>query len=162
MLANRRNILRAIFTGGAIAAIPAGLVLASDDNDAEILALYAEFERLWEAFLPVHDAATDSADIFHEKILSEGWETACAWATASGHNERVEEQNRLSAPLSRIIERMVALKPKTVAGIAAIAVVLRADALSSWWSKPERDRDWDIELVTRFLDGLIETREAMV
>jgi hypothetical protein len=33
--------------------------------------------------------------------------------------------------------------------------VLRDGAFAHYWKDPENDRDWDIALLTRFLDGLI-------
>jgi hypothetical protein len=33
---------------------------------------------------------------------------------------------------------------------------MKEDALRSYWNKPDEDRDWDVMLITRFLDGLIE------
>jgi hypothetical protein len=51
---------------------------------------------------------------------------------------------------------MIALRPKTLAGIIAIARSLKEEALDTYWDEPDEDRDWDVMLVTRFIDGLIE------
>ena len=54
------------------------------------------------------------------------------------------------------MEGMIALRPKTLAGLAALAATMKEDALYSYWNTPDEDRDWDVMLITRFLDGLIE------
>jgi hypothetical protein len=55
---------------------------------------------------------------------------------------------------------MVTLRPKTIAGIAAVAATLKDFSLSRYWDKPDEDRDWDVMLITWFLDGLIEVGQA--
>jgi hypothetical protein len=50
---------------------------------------------------------------------------------------------------------MLELGPKTPSSIAAVASALKDGVLDHLWDKPEDDRDWDVELLTRFLDGLI-------
>ena len=62
--------------------------------------------------------------------------------------------------LNRIVERMLDLGPTTLAGIAAAAATLRKDALSDCWDEPIADRDWKDEIVTRFIDMLIETGQT--
>jgi hypothetical protein len=66
-----------------------------------------------------------------------------------------EMTSSTSVKLSRLAERMLDLGPTTPAGIAAVAATLREDNLAHYWEKPARDRDYDVELVTRFIDGLI-------
>jgi hypothetical protein len=51
---------------------------------------------------------------------------------------------------------MNALRPKTPSGVAVTAATLKDNSLSHYWNEPEEDRDFDVSLITRFLDGLIE------
>ena len=42
---------------------------------------------------------------------------------------------------------------------------LKEEPLETYWAEPEEDRDWDVMLLTRFLDALIEigqTRAAKI
>jgi hypothetical protein len=54
-----------------------------------------------------------------------------------------------------IVQRMLALQPKTLVGIAAIAASLKEDTLPNYWAEPEESRDFQDLCVTRFLDSLI-------
>ena len=38
---------------------------------------------------------------------------------------------------------------------AAVAATLREDALDHYWKEPIAKRDWDVDLVTRFIDALV-------
>jgi hypothetical protein len=53
-------------------------------------------------------------------------------------------------------ESMIALRPKTLAGITAVAATLKDYAIREYWKEPVEDRDWDVEIITGFLDCLIE------
>ena len=48
-----------------------------------------------------------------------------------------------------------ALRPKTLAGITAVVATLNY-VLDYHWKEPEVDRDWDVAILTHFLDGLIK------
>jgi hypothetical protein len=50
---------------------------------------------------------------------------------------------------------MLQLGPKTPSSIAAVALSLKEEVLNHLWEAPKDNRDWDVELLTRFLDGLI-------
>jgi hypothetical protein len=71
-------------------------------------------------------------------------------------NDIIGAREKLDLRACRIVERMIALKPKTPKGIAAIAATLKEDLLSHHWKEQEEDRDYDVHLTTQFLDGLIE------
>jgi hypothetical protein len=49
---------------------------------------------------------------------------------------------------------------KTPGRIIATAKSLKEDPLDHLWVEPEKDRDWDVMLLTRFIDGLIETASS--
>jgi hypothetical protein len=51
---------------------------------------------------------------------------------------------------------VIALGPKTLERITAVAATLKDYPLSHHWKEPEEDRDWDVDILTGFLDGLIE------
>jgi hypothetical protein len=56
---------------------------------------------------------------------------------------------------TNLVDSMIKLQPKTPAGIAAVAAAFKADQ-NHFWKSPEADRDWDISLLPRFLDGLMD------
>jgi hypothetical protein len=54
-----------------------------------------------------------------------------------------------------LVEHMISLRPDTQAGITAVAASFKENQ-HHFWKELEADRDWDVELLTRFIDGLIE------
>jgi hypothetical protein len=154
----RRAALTAL-AGVPALALPAAAI-AAPSPDAEILALRAEFVRLNDVFQPLNEVALDENDAFQVRIEAIGWEAACAWSQATGHEGRNVTIEQIGVELGRLVERMLDLGPTTVAGIAAVGATLREDALSDYWNEPVRDRDWDVQLVTRFIDGLIAAAEG--
>jgi hypothetical protein len=151
---SRRAALTAL-AGFPALAIPAVAATVAPSPDAEILALRAEFVRLHDLYLPLNEAAWEEAEAFRDKVEEAGWEAARAWSKATGRNGRNDELDQMGVKLSRLVERMLDLRPTTPAGIAAVAATLREDNLAHYWNKPARNRDYDVELVTRFIDGLI-------
>jgi hypothetical protein len=73
------------------------------------------------------------------------------WFDAVGEFDRCAES---------IIERMIALRPKTPSAVAITAATLKENSLSHYWNEPEEDRDFDVRLITQFLDGLIQARSG--
>ena len=53
------------------------------------------------------------------------------------------------------MERLLALRPKTLGGIAAVAATLKNEELANYRNTPEDDRDFDVRCITPFPDGLI-------
>jgi hypothetical protein len=123
--------------------------------DREILALRDEFwadhakimqmRPQWEALCAA------SGLIFKER----GIDAAIEWEKNSGGRSVNDENNRLEERATNLVERMIELRPRTRAGIAAVAACFKADQ-DHLWKDPEPDRDWEVSLVTRFIDGLIE------
>ena len=70
-----------------------------------------------------------------------------------------EELSDLCLRETNLVDSMIKLHPKTPAGIAAVAAAFKADQ-AHFWEKHESDRDWEISLLTRFLDGLIDLGQA--
>jgi hypothetical protein len=151
----RRAALGAVLAAGAVGAIPAVAAIASPTPDAEILALRAEFVRLNDAYGPLNKEAWDESEAFLAMVEETGWAEACTWAAATGCDGRNDATERMSEDLARLVERMLALGPTTLAGIAAVAATLREDALDHYWKEPIAKRDWDVELVTQFIDALV-------
>jgi hypothetical protein len=154
---NDAKALTALASVSALA-MPAVAIAAAapPDADAEILALRAEFVRLNDVYQPLNDAAWEKAEAFRDKFVESGFEAACEWAKATGCYYRDMALEQMSDELDEIVKRMIDLRPTTPGGIAAIAASLRDEALSSYWNEPVAERDCDVEVITRFLDALIE------
>jgi hypothetical protein len=151
---NRRAILGALFVGGATAALPALSLANAVSEDAEVLALRAEFERLEVTRQPLIEQVDELSWSFSERVCESGYETATAWSEQSGFSILQNQLEELDARANAILQGMSALRPRTLAGLAALAATMKEDALYSYWDKPDEKRDWDVALITRFLDGL--------
>jgi hypothetical protein len=88
-----------------------------------------------------------------------GLEAAGAWSDESGFEALNEEVGDLHERAADVVGRMISLKPKTLASIAAIAASFKKDQ-RHLWKEPVEDRDWDLELLTRFIDELVTCTEA--
>jgi hypothetical protein len=84
-----------------------------------------------------------------------GFNFLVAWSAESGFKALNKEFSDLSERATYLVERIIKLGPRTRAGIAAVAASFKADQ-RHFWKEPEPDRDWEISLLTRFIDGLIE------
>jgi hypothetical protein len=146
--------------GPSLASIFLSVGANPPDTDAEILALRAEFVRLNDIYQPLNDAAWEECNAFRAKYEEIGWEAACAWSKATARYYSNDSVEQMGVELSRILERMLDLRPTTLAGIAATAATLMEDQLTHLWDEPENDRDWDIRMLTRFIDGLIESASS--
>jgi hypothetical protein len=153
---NRRAVLRVLLTGGATAALSVPSIANAVDEDAEVLALRAEFELLDATREPLIEQVDALSLSFTQRVREGGYKTALIWGEQSGFLSLEDQLEALDLRANDIMESMIALRPKTLAGLAALAATMKEDALRSYWNKPDEDRDWDVMLVTRFLDGLIE------
>jgi hypothetical protein len=152
--AGRRAVLRGFLALGAVAS-SASHATSISAEDSEILALRAEFERLEVTRQPIIDQTNEFAWTFTRIVRESGYETARVWGEQSGFSTLDSQLDELNSRANAIVERMVALRPRTSAGLAAVAATMKEDALWRHWDKPEENRDWDVMLITRFLDGLI-------
>jgi hypothetical protein len=138
--------------------LPEGTIARETDAtpaDDEILALSAEFQQL-QAKISPNRIRFEPLQLAYEAILhNRGASVAKAWVEQVGFWPLNDEIADLCERATHIVERMIVLRPKTQAGIAAVAEALKADQ-NHFWKEPEPERDWDISLVTRFIDGLIE------
>jgi hypothetical protein len=157
---NRRAILGAVLAAGATAALPASSGVIAVNEDAEVLALRAEFERMEVTRQPLTEQTNELSWQFTQMVRENGYETTRVWAEQSGFRSLENQLEALDSRANDIMEGMIALRPKTLAGLAALAATMKEDALSSYWNKPDEDRDWDVMLIARFLDGLIEVGQG--
>lgn len=126
------------------------------DKEREILALRAEFQQLMATREPVQ-TRYKPLQIAHYVIgEAKGFKAADEWSKQSGFWTLNDEIAALNERAGSFAERMIALRPKTLAGITAVAATLKDYALSHHWQEPKEDRDWDVEILTGFLDCLIE------
>jgi hypothetical protein len=153
--ANRRAVLGGFVALGAVASSPsrANSIAA---EDSEILALRVEFERAEAMRQPLIDQTNELAWTFTRIVCESGYETARVWGEQSGFSTLDSQLDELNSRANAIVESMISLRPKTLAGVGAVAATMKEDALNQYWDKPEEDRDFDVSLITRFLDGLIE------
>ena len=114
------------------------------DEGIEILTLRAEFERLDGMRRPVENYVNELSATFESIALEKGVEAAKAWGAQANLDDLIQARDKLDSRASRIIERMIALKPKTPRGITAVAETLKEDHLASDWKEPEEDRDYDV------------------
>ena len=153
----RRTALGAIL---ASALLSAPLSAAAADEDSEIFALRAEHQRLTVARLPLDRICDEAHSCFSEICRKEGWDAAVAWSEQNGHDEALRKLEETNVRDSTIAQEMIALRPRTLAGVAAVAATLKEWDLSHYWKEPDIDMDWDVAMLTRFLDSLIELGQA--
>jgi hypothetical protein len=126
------------------------------DQQRKIIALRAEFLELQAKMAPLKKRSAPLNVAFGSILKLNGFEAAAAWNKESGCDALNREIAGLSQRASELEERMIVLRPNTLAGVTAVAAILKDYALSEYWKEPEEDRDWDVEILTRFLDSLIE------
>jgi hypothetical protein len=131
------------------------LLKADSNQDADVFALRAEFERLTVARGPLARAADGLGATFNAIVLDEGYGAAAAWSKKVNLDPILEALEELNLHADRNTEQMIALEPKTPSGIAAVAATLKEDGLGDYWDTSDRDRDWDKILISGFLDALI-------
>jgi hypothetical protein len=133
--------------------------IADGENDREILALRAEFLQL-RAKLPTLGKRFAPLRVAFGSILKlNGFEAAAAWSKETEYDALNHEISDLNLRATDLVDSMIKLQPKTLAGIAATAAAFKEDQ-ANFWEEPEPDRDWEISLLTRFLDGLIDLGKA--
>ena len=126
-----------------------------DDN--LFIALRAEIEDLKVKRRPLEDTADALYQSFEHTIREDGFEAARAWGNSVA--SIINLKRWANRPSRREVSRADArARPRTPASIAAVAAVLRDEAFAHYWKETEDDRDWDVALLTRFLDGLIALR----
>ena len=152
---SRRAALGAIIAAGAL--LPTPLSAAGYAEDGEIFGLRAEHERLMTARPPLDRAIDELYPSFYDFCRKEG--TAAAFAGRDETRDYWEANSKLEEigiRTGEIAERMIALRPKTLADLAAVAATLKEWTLKHYWDRPDIDMDWDIAMITQFVDSLIE------
>jgi hypothetical protein len=134
--------------------------IADGENDRKILALRAEFQQLMATREPVQTRYAP-LQIAHDVIGEvKGFKAADEWSKQSGFWALNDEIAALNERACNFAERMIALRPKTLAGITVVAATLKDYAISEYWKEPVEDRDWDVKILTEFLDCLIGLGQA--
>jgi hypothetical protein len=88
-------------------------------------------------------------------MKANGYKKAEEWGRRSQYWALNDDLSDLCLRETNLVDSMIKLQPKTPAGIAAVAAAFKADQ-NHFWKSPEADRDWDISLLPRFLDGLMD------
>jgi hypothetical protein len=134
-------------------------VLAKEisDNavDRQILALHAEFKQLQAKMSSIQTRFAPLSVAFAAIIKNDGAEKAMNWGRQSEYWALNDELSDLEGKSTYLVDSMIKLRPRKRLGIAAVAAAFK-DNQSHFWKKPEPDRDWEISLLTRFLDSLID------
>jgi hypothetical protein len=138
-------------------------VLAKERHDNEvdrkIIDLHAEFQELQVKITSLQTRIAPLEVAFAAIIKANGSGKAVEWGHQTEYWALNDELGDLCIRETNLVDSMIKLQPKTPAGIAAVAAVFKADQ-DHFWKEPEPDRDWDISLLTRFLDGLIDLASA--
>jgi hypothetical protein len=102
--------------------------IADGENDRKILALRAEFQQLMAKMEPVQ-TRYEPLHIAHQVIAeAKGFKAADEWSKQSGFWTLNDEIAALNLLAGSFAERMIALRPKTLAGITAVAETLKDSA----------------------------------
>jgi hypothetical protein len=117
--ATRRAALTALASASALA-IPA-VAMAAPDADAEILALGAEFDRLMAILGPLENTYKPLQLLYRGKVQEIGVDAADAWEKQSGFWAINDQVADVGLSMGSLVERMIALRPKTLAGVVATA-----------------------------------------
>ncbi|HEV7254510.1 MAG TPA: hypothetical protein VGN97_15600 [Mesorhizobium sp.] len=151
--------MRALPAAAAATALPA-IALAASNPDAELIALGKQFDTLRAAWLPLwRDMWRLDAEwrgLIEERGLSLDRDSE-AWQI---HNEvgvtaAMDRADAALLPLEEIGQRILSIKPQTLAGLAVWAKATRSEAVSADAADtPEEEwhhLDWNEERVMRFL-----------
>jgi hypothetical protein len=125
------------------------------DKDHEILALRGEFQQLQQSCERLKKRHDPLESAYYAIGKLNGLKAREDWAQESGFWTVNTEISDLRSRASFLVERMILLRPQTPAGIAAVAASIKEDQ-SHFWKEPEERRDWDVSLITRFIDGLLD------
>jgi hypothetical protein len=133
--------------------------LEAGGENREILMLATEFQELQAKTSSIRTRIEPLQVAFEAISKANGYKKAEEWGHQSEYWALNDELSDLYIRETSLVDSMIKLQPKTPAGIAAVAAAFKADQ-DHFWKKPESDRDWEISLLTRFLDGLIGLGQA--
>jgi hypothetical protein len=133
--------------------------IRDNEVDDQILALHAEFKQLQAKASSIRTRLEPLNVAFAAITKNDGDKKALKWSHQTEYWTLSDEISDLELRLTNIVDSMITLRPRKQAGIAAIASAFKADA-DHFWKEPELDRDWEIYLLTRFLDSLIDLSQA--
>jgi hypothetical protein len=151
------NRIGVVSAAAAVVTIPPACTVVSDD--AELVELGAEFDRVYASLPPLHREANRINAQWRQTILARGMsfaghgnEACCALHKELGGEKAEDAQQAVLDVLDGLAARIRALRPTSIAGLASWAKAARFDALSLgiMEQKPD-DRDWgDKHLVAFF------------
>jgi hypothetical protein len=183
---SRRGFLTVLSAGAATLAIPAaigvpgvpetGLIASppADDPDAKLRDLGRQLRAAVEEVQQLQEAAGQATSIAHEEIVRRlgfdpqakamtktqqklAWKTRCAVYEELGTNAVIERGEPADARMDAIHEEMMALPIKTLRGAAIMAsAAILTGAISDYWTGPEKDLEWEQQVVRRLIDKIFE------
>jgi hypothetical protein len=133
--------------------------IRDNEVDDQILALHAEFKQLQAKASSIRTRLKPLNVAFAAITKNDGAKKTLNRSHQTEYRTLNDEISDLEMRLTNIVDSMITLRPRKQAGIAAIASAFKADQ-DHFWKEPELDRDWEIYLLTRFLDSLIDLSQA--
>lgn len=118
---------------------------ADGGHDREISALAVEFWDVEEKMSAIRPRLQQLTFAYEAIGKVHGYTNAGEWSIQSGLDALTGEHGDLAVRGTNLVDSMIKLQPKTLAGIAAVARAFKEDQ-SHFWKKPELDRDWEISL----------------
>jgi hypothetical protein len=133
--------------------------IRDNEVDDQILALHAEFKQLQAKATSIRTRLKPLDVAFEAISKANGYEKAMNWSHQTEYWALNDEVSDLEIRLTNLVDSMIKLKPRKQLGIAAVASAFKADQ-DHFWKEPEPERNWEISLLTRFLDSLIDLSQA--
>ena len=154
---SRRSALGALarFTALAVPGVAVAAPSVADNPDAALSTLLVELRQLNEEAKLLRQACATGCEEFMTRVSLHGYEEACRWSNESGHEQEAEASADCDQRLDALLDRMRAIKPQTLTGLAALAEAMKLDHLDRYWRERPNDRDCDKLLVTELFDMVI-------
>ena len=133
--------------------------ISDNEVDRKILALHAEFKQLRAKTSSIRTRFEPLEVAYAAIIKNDGAEKAFSWGHQSEYWALNDELSDIEDRLTNILDGMIKLRPRKQDEIAAVAAAFKDDQ-DHFWKKPKSDRDWEISLLTRLIDGLIDLVQA--
>jgi hypothetical protein len=162
----RRAALTALASVPALALPAVAAATPNDADDAELITLAAEIDRLLALGEDIYAKGVDPSEETSQSLMKEAldarrrnqtdfderWEKAWAYSRESGREAAIKEQAQLASQADRLWARMMAIPASTQAGRAAKVRALLTHVCPSEWRGPTGPLDWEIQ-ETRALLG---------
>jgi hypothetical protein len=158
---SRRSILNA---AAAIAATTAAIpAMAAGQEDAELLHLGAVFDDLLRQYReaearwrPHQDLVETELAKLNDGRLHSDAEYSAVWARADALFAAAKpDPSEISDLMDKPQRDIMALQPKTLAGLAVKAKVAKFAPEHYWGTRKWKDRDWDQMAATQLIDAVL-------